>query len=67
MKGLKRWRIKNGGGWNVKGYGGAMNVIVGFAGLGSVCVCVWGGGGGGGWFGVYAQKTRLRVANFRSP
>ena len=34
MKGLKRWRIKNGVGWNVKGTGGARNATVGLPGLG---------------------------------
>ena len=34
MKGLERWRIKNDGGWNVKGTGEARNVIVGLASLG---------------------------------
>ena len=34
MKGLKRWRIKNGGEWNVKGTGGDRNVIAGLTGLG---------------------------------
>ena len=34
VKGLKRWRIKNGGGWNVKGTEEARNVTVGFVGLG---------------------------------
>ena len=43
VKGLKRWRIKNGGEWNVKGTGGDRNVIAGLTGLG-----MRGGGGGGG-------------------
>ena len=34
MKGLKRWRIKNGVGWNVKGTRGARNVTVGLVGMG---------------------------------
>ena len=41
MKGSKRWRIKNGVGWNVKGTGGARNVATRLAGLGrgGVFVC----------------------------
>ena len=44
VKDLERWRIKTGGGWNVKGLGGggggAMNVTVGFVGLGRGRVCL---------------------------
>ena len=57
MKGLKRWRIKNGGGWNVKGYGGSNECNCRVRRPGK-CVCVWGGGGGGGGGGGLVSTRR---------